>query len=225
MSADRGASAVTAATPARQLAANPLDAYRDDGPLARWIGRAVGGRFETREAAMTVAGLLPVLVVLAWPAHSLPTGVAAAGLALGVLVMSLGAHDVGHGRLAWLVPAMLRVAEYGGLIKLTALTAPGAMPACYALLAVLAFHHYDAVYRLRHQQVAPPAWTRTATGGWDGRLLVAAVLALAGALEPVLIGAAIVLGIAYGGDSIASWLRFVHAERPAAYEDEDLEDA
>ena len=41
----------------------------------------------------------------------------------------------------------------------------------------------------------------------------------------VLVAAAVVLGIAYGGDSIASWLRFVSAERPAAYEDEELEDA
>ena len=47
----------------------------------------------------------------------------------------------------------------------------------------------------------------------------------AGVLGPVLVAAAVVLGIAYGGDSIASWLRFVSAERPAAYEDEELEDA
>jgi hypothetical protein len=205
--------------------AGPLEAYRDDGPLAARLGRTVGARLRVGEDAATLAGMVPVAIVLAWPAHSLPTGAAAAGLALAVVLFGLGAHDVGRGRLAWLVPALLRVAEFGGVLKLTVLTDPGWVPACYAVLAVVAFHYYDTVYRLRHQRVAPPGWTRSATGGWDGRLLAGAVLAAAGVLGPVLVAAAVVLGIAYGGDSIASWLRFVSAERPAAYEDEELEDA
>ena len=65
------------------------------------------------------------------------------------------------------------------------------MPLCFALLAVLAFHHYDTVYRLRHQRLAPPAWLRAAGGGWEGRVLVACVLALAGVLGPGLLVAAV----------------------------------
>ena len=57
--------------------------------------------------------------------------------------------------LAWLVPPLLRLVEYGSLIALTAAADPDALPVCFALLGVLAFHHYDTVYRLRHQRLAP----------------------------------------------------------------------
>jgi hypothetical protein len=204
----------------------PLDVFRDDGPLAHALSRAVPAARRVDPAALLAIGALPLLVVLVWPAHALPLGFAAAAVAWLVLVGGLGAGRSAGPRFAWTLPPMLRALEYGTLIKLTAIADPGAMPACYALLAVLAFHHYDAVYRLRHQRVAPPAWTRVAGGGWDGRLALAAVLALAGVLGPALVAAAIALGVAFVAESITSWLRYVGAERPAAvYEQDELEDA
>ena len=201
-----------------------LEVYRDDGPPALALARRLRVRLDP--AALLVLGGLPLAVVLAWPAHKLSTGVAAAAIAWLVLVGGLGAGRAASPRWAWTVPPLLRALEYGALIKLTAITDPGAMPACYALLAVLAFHHYDAVYRLRHQRVPPPAWTRVAGGGWDGRLLVAAVLALTGGLAVAEVVAAVVLGVAFAAESIAGWTRYVRAERPSAlYEQDELEDA
>jgi hypothetical protein len=130
------------------------------------------------------------------------------------------------GRLAWLVPPLLRALEYGWLIALTALVEPDAMPICFALLAVLAFHHYDVVYRLRAQGQAPPDWVRAAGGGWEGRVLVATVLALAGgdALRAGMLVAAIALAGVFVGGSVAGWIRFARTEGLSVLQDQDLED-
>src|SRR4028118_925571 len=84
------------------------------------------------------------------------------------------------GRLDWLVPPLLRTLEYCSIAAVTASVAPQAMPLCYALLAALAFPHYDTFYRLRHRRVPPPDWLRLVGGGWEVRLLVVAVLAAGG---------------------------------------------
>jgi hypothetical protein len=139
-----------------------------------------------------------------------------AGRAAAAREPRAGAHP-----LAWLVPPLLRLVEYGSLIALTAAADPDALPVCFALLGVLAFHHYDTVYRLRHQRVAPPSWVQAIGGGWEGRLLVASALALGGGLRYGLAAAAIGLGLVYVVESVRSWLRFGHAEGPPLEEDED----
>lgn len=126
-------------------------------------------------------------------------------------------------RTDWLVPPFLRVVEYGLLIALTALAAPDALPVCYALLCVLAFHQYDIVYRLRHQRRIPPPWLQAVGGGWDGRLLVAAILALAGVLGWGLLAGTIALAVVYVAESVASWIRFAQGSQPAADEGDDDE--
>jgi hypothetical protein len=136
-----------------------------------------------------------------------------------------GAPPTAPGRMAWAVPPLLRLAEYGLLITLTAVAAPDAMPACFALLGALAFHHYDTVYRLRHQGDAPPRWLRWSGGGWDGRLLVASALAAAGALHAGLIAGAAGLGVLYVTESVRSWRGFVRTTRTPVYDDDDLEAA
>jgi hypothetical protein len=116
---------------------------------------------------------------------------------------------------AWLVPPGVRAFEYGSLVALTALADPDALPICFAFLAALAFHHYDVVYRLGHQGVPPPAWLRALGGGWEGRLIVACLLALGGVLSLGLLAAAIFLGSVYMVESLASWVRFARAGEPA----------
>ncbi|MGH3031724.1 MAG: DUF5941 domain-containing protein [Gaiellaceae bacterium] len=123
--------------------------------------------------------------------------------------------------LAWLSPPLLRVLDYGALIALTAVADADALPLCFALLGVLAFHHYDVVYRLRHQRQTPSSWVRAVGGGWDGRLLVAVALAVGGGLGIGLLVAAVGLAVVYVTESVLSWMRFARAEGPAVHEDED----
>jgi hypothetical protein len=125
--------------------------------------------------------------------------------------------------LAWLVPPLVRAVEYGSLVTLTAIAEPGALPICFALLGVLAFHHYDTVYRLRHQRLAPPSWVRLAGAGWEGRLLIASILALTGGIRFGLLAAAVGLGLLYVTESTSSWLRFSRSQGAALHEDADME--
>lgn len=127
-------------------------------------------------------------------------------------------------RLAWLGPPLLRSLDYGYVIAIAALTDPDALPVCFAFLGALAFHHYDLVYRMRHQRLAPPGWVRLIGGGWDGRLLVVSALALAGLLGPGLLVATVALALAYVTESVSSWIRFVRAEEAGPYDEDDDED-
>jgi hypothetical protein len=133
-----------------------------------------------------------------------------------------GRRAFGSHALTCLVPPLLRVVEYGTLIALTAVADPDALPMCFALLVVLAFHHYDTAYRLRYQGRAPAAWLRTASGGWEGRIAVAGALALAGWLGPGLLVGAVYLGLLYALECALSWARFDERDRPAPLESGDV---
>jgi hypothetical protein len=204
----------------------PVQVYRDDGPLAEAIGRAVRG-LAIGETALTALAAVLLGVGAALAEDELPLGALTAVAAVAVILGAAGWQRPHGGRAAWLVPPLLRGLEYAFLIRLTVLADRDAMPLCFALLCVLAFHHYDAVYRLRHQRVPPPAWLRAAGGGWEGRVLVGCVLALAGVLGPGLLVAAVVLGALYLCETVASWVRYARAERPVTLddEDEDVQDA
>jgi uncharacterized protein DUF5941 len=202
-----------------------LQVYRDDGPLADLLGGRLGRRLRPAPVALTVLAALPLGALLAVD-DARPAAVPSLGaVALFVALAAAGAPRADAGRLAWAVPPLLRLVEYAVLIRLTVLAARGAMPLCFAVLAVLAFHHYDAVYRLRYQRSAPPAWVSAVGGGWDGRLLVAFVLAAVGALDAGLLVAAIALGVVFVAESAVSWLRFARSERSVAYDDDDEGDA
>jgi hypothetical protein len=202
-----------------------LVAYRDDGPLARWIGATLGRVVPAGELPLTLLAVVVLGVALAVSGSSLDDALVTAAAAAAVLLGGAAAGRRHTGRMAWLVPPLLRVLEYAFLIRLTVVADGDAMPLCFAFLGVLAFHHYDIVYRLRHQKLAPPAWISAVGGGWEGRLLLASVLAVAGALGPGLLVAAVGLAIVYATESVLSWARFARAERrPVTYEDDDDED-
>jgi hypothetical protein len=116
---------------------------------------------------------------------------------------------------------LVRALEYGVLILTAALAHGHAMRACFALLAVLAFHHYDTVYRLRQQGAAPPAWVSIAGGGWDGRIILALVALLAAVTTAGMAVAAVLLAILFVGESVWSWLGPAPAQRPLIYADEE----
>ena len=139
------------------------------------------------------------------------------GLLAGLVVRGEGRRRA----FSWLVPPLLRVLDYGYAIALTMLVEPKALPECFAFLAVLAFHHYDCVYRLRHQGVPPPAWVRAAGGGWDGRMIALSIFAVAGVLEVGLLVAAVALAVVYVVESAVSWIKFSRTQGPASAEDQD----
>lgn len=169
--------------------------YRDDGPPAHALGRAAAPL------------RLPPLALIA--AGALPLAVAVAGVDLGrpaviawlVVLAGCSGGRVGGGRLRWAVPPALRAAEYGGLLWLAGADGAGA---AFALLAVTALHQYDLVYRLRDRGGTPPGWLIAATGGWDGRLLLACALQLGGVLRPGLFAAAGLLAVLTVAESFSS---------------------
>jgi uncharacterized protein DUF5941 len=126
----------------------------------------------------------------------------------GPLALALGRFTAGlprSRRLAWLGPPIVRAIEYGYLAVLGfAQDVPA--PLIYVLLAVLAYHHYDTVYRTR-QKLWPQRWVFLAGLGWEGRLLVVTAAALLGVLPFVYAVLAAYLGVMFGVESVTTWVR------------------
>jgi Family of unknown function (DUF5941)/CDP-alcohol phosphatidyltransferase len=141
----------------------------------------------------------------------------------GLLARAVAARVHIRSRFNWLVPGTIRALEYGLLILSAALAHGNAMRACFALLAVLAFHHYDTVYRLRQQGAPPPAWVSIAGGGWDGRIILAFIALLVAVTTAGMATAAVLLAIVFVGESVSSWIGPARAQRPPTYADEEDE--
>jgi hypothetical protein len=183
---------------------NQLRCYRDDGPLVEALSRALPDRASC--LPWTAVALLPTFAVLTAPQGS--TGLWLCSAVLAAALASACCFDSPHqGRLDWLAPPLLRLSEYSALIALTVSAAPEWMPACYALLAAVAYHHYDIVYRLRDRRQKPNETVRRVGLGWDGRLFVAGAAEAAGLLGPVLAGAAGALLAFYVVEGARAWRR------------------
>ena len=184
-----------------------LRAYRDDGPVSGLVGRTFGRVVPLDQLPLTVLGALLLVAVLATAEAPLAREAAAAAAAFVVLAGAASRRDEASA-LTWLVPPLLRAVEYSFLIALTARVDPDAMPLCFTFVTVVALHHYETVYRLRHQHAAPPRWVGLVGGGWDGRLLLASLFALTGMLDSAFLAASVALALVYAVESTASWLRY-----------------
>ncbi|WP_406119883.1 DUF5941 domain-containing protein [Streptomyces sp. NBC_00989] len=156
-------------------AAQALADLADNGPLASLVARVSPGRFG--------APLLIALAGTAVLAVSLFSGVTWAPVA-GAFVYAVAAGQALYrplkGSLDWLVPPLFRAAEYCTVLILAAQAeVNGALPAAFGLVAAVAYHHYDTVYRIRGNAGASPAWLVRAIGGHEGRTLLVTVLAAA----------------------------------------------
>ncbi|MGW5634134.1 DUF5941 domain-containing protein [Streptomyces sp. NPDC003832] len=161
-------------------AAQALADLADSGPLAHGLAKALKDRAArlpgfTAPAVALLGGL--VLVATAaftdfggpWPVLGALVYVAASALAVARPL---------KGALDWLVPPFFRAAEYGTVLALAAnAEVNGALPAAFGLVAAVAYHHYDTVYRIRGDAGAPPAWLVRVIGGHEGRTLLVTVLA------------------------------------------------
>lgn len=197
----------------------PITVFRDDGPLARALG-PLGRAVPLPAPLLILLGLAPVLVA-AVVGVSEPVAAAIAAWLVLAAGASSGARQ--RPRMRWAEPPLLRAAEYITVIWIAGLEGSDAYPAAFALLAALTFRHYDLVYRLRHRGVIPAAWVSALGGGWDGRIVVAGVLLVAGALPAGYFVAAAVLGVAFVGEAIYGWLAVGRVQRPLEYEDEEDE--
>ncbi|MFF5493525.1 DUF5941 domain-containing protein [Streptomyces aquilus] len=157
-------------------AAKALADLADSGPLVELWTRGVPGKAHSLAPLNALFGgaLLAVTAVVVGPSWSL---VAAAGL-----YVVLAGESVNHplkGALDWLIPPFFRAAEYGTVLILAAKAdVNGALPAAFGLVAAVAYHHYDTVYRIRGNAGASPAWLVRAIGGHEGRTLLVTVLAV-----------------------------------------------
>ncbi|MEU6171377.1 DUF5941 domain-containing protein [Streptantibioticus parmotrematis] len=158
-------------------AAQALADLADSGPLAEAVARVAPKRLPSFAApAVALLGTAAV-VATAWLT---PHGTWWPVLAAAVYAVTSGVAVAAplKGALDWLVPPLFRAAEYVTILALAARSGlHGAVPAAFGLVAAVAYHHYDTVYRIRGGTGAPPRALVRATGGHEGRVLVVTVLA------------------------------------------------
>ncbi|MFK0177564.1 DUF5941 domain-containing protein [Streptomyces xanthochromogenes] len=155
-------------------AARALAELADSGPLAQLIA-AKAPRMPGAPILAAVGALLVVAAALTLPVGG---GLVTGAAALYAVLSGLAVARPLKGPLDWLVPPLFRVAEYCTVLILAARSdVAGALPAAFGLVAAVAYHHYDTVYRIKGGSGAPPQWLVRVIGGHEGRTLVVTVLA------------------------------------------------
>jgi len=199
-----------------------LEHYRDDGPLATLIGRALGRHVPAPQLALLAAAALPVALAMLLEGGDADWPVVAGVVAWLVVLGGISSGRPLRGSLRWAVPPVLRAIEYGTLLWCAALAADGSVAGAFALLSAVAFRHYDLVYRLRHRGAPAPPWVTRLALGWDGRLVLAFALLAAGALPAGFYVWAALLGAVLAGESVTGWIRFNRSrQRPLQYDDDE----
>ncbi len=206
-------------------AATALADLADSGPLAQAVARPLRERARRLPGftAPAVALLGGAAVVAAaaltgfggpWPLLAALAYTAASGLAVARPL---------KGSLDWLVPPFFRAAEYGTVLALAARAdVPGALPAAFGLVAAVAYHHYDTVYRIRGNAGAPPHWLVRAIGGHEGRtLLITALAALltASQFTDALTALAVAVALVVLVESIRFWVAAHRGGAPAVHDE------
>ncbi|MEU6423655.1 DUF5941 domain-containing protein [Streptomyces spiralis] len=196
-------------------AAQALADLADNGMIAALVGRVTRVR---------LGGPLPAaLAGTAVLAVSLFSGVAWAPVCGAVVYAVTSGQALSRplkGSLDWLVPPLFRAAEYGTVLVLAAhANVNGALPAAFGLVAAVAYHHYDTVYRIRGNAGAPPALLVRAIGGQEGRTLLVTVLAAlltAAQFKVALTALAVLVAVVVLTESIRFW---VSAGAPAVHDE------
>ncbi|MEU8618371.1 DUF5941 domain-containing protein [Streptomyces sp. NPDC048623] len=207
--------------PRTDRAAQALYDLTDSGPLASAVARL----FRRGRARGLVAPLFALLGAACVLVCAAVTGPGWATVGAAVAYAFLAGQAVAaplKGKLDWLVPPLFRAAEYGTILFLAATSdAPQALPAAFGLVAAVAYHHYDTVYRIRGGTGAPPAWLVRTVGGHEGRTLVVAALAALLAdrgddFTWALTALAVAVGLVVLAESIRFW---VSSGAPAVHDE------
>ena len=155
---------------------------RDDGALARTLGRLVRGNLIPLPPA--VLGLMAVSALAVVGLHDLP-GVLMIAPAVVMLLAAPGSAHPHTGRFDWLVPSLLLGAQ---ILYLTAigLAARVPEPVIYVLVVAVLMRYTDLAFPGRPVMLAKPRRSGEQRGergtalGWEGRLLLAGLAAAMG---------------------------------------------
>jgi phosphatidylglycerophosphate synthase len=206
-------------------AAQALADLADSGPLAEGLTRVF--RKPVRRLPAIASPALALLGGLAVVATSALTGfggvLPVVGALVHVLTSALAVARPLKGALDWLVPPFFRAAEYSTILALAAeADVNGALPAAFGLVAAVAYHHYDTVYRIRGNAGAPPAKLVRAIGGQEGRTLavtVAAALLTATQFKTALTVLAGAVAVVVLAESIRFWVSAHRGGAPAVHDE------
>jgi phosphatidylglycerophosphate synthase len=196
-------------------AAQALADLADNGPAASLVARSTRARLGS-PLFVALAGT----AVLAVSLFSGVTWAPVAGAVVYAVTSGQALYRPLKGALDWLVPPLFRAAEYGTVLVLASKAGVnGALPAAFGLVAAVAYHHYDTVYRIRGNAGAPPAWLVRSIGGQEGRTLLVTVLAAALTASQFKV-ALTVLAVAVALVVLAESIRFwVSAGAPAVHDE------
>ncbi|MFE0473599.1 DUF5941 domain-containing protein [Streptomyces sp. NPDC058947] len=203
-------------------AARALADLTDSGPLAELVSRL-------RRPRGRILPYTPVIVAAIGAALLLvnTAGQGAEGAALTapfyVVFAGCALMQPLKGPLDWLVPPLFRAAEYCTILLLAAKAdVNGALPAAFGLVAAVAYHHYDTVYRIRGNAGAPPAWLVRSIGGHEGRTLLVTVLAAlltASQFTVALTVLAVAVALVVLVESIRFWVAAHQGGAPAVHDE------
>jgi hypothetical protein len=185
--------------PDRLVTDGGLADYRGDGVVSQWLGSLVQGRLPPLPPVLV--GLLVTCVLAALGLGNLP-GILVLTPVEAMLLASLGACHPHDGRVDWLVPALL---ETGECVFLAGLGFSRHVPApiVFALLAAVALRHADLAYRARFGQGIPADRFGL---GWDGRMLLAGIAAVAGIAPLAFAVLSGYLWLLFCWDFLSGWL-------------------
>ncbi|MGH3188816.1 MAG: DUF5941 domain-containing protein [Streptosporangiaceae bacterium] len=177
-----------------------LAGYRGDGVLSRWFGGPAQGRLPPLPPVLV--GLFVTCVLVALGLGNLP-GILLLAPVLMMMLATLGARHPHDGSVDWLVPPLLQTGEYVFLVALGFATrVPAAL--IFALIAGVILRHHDLAYRARFG-MGISADVRGL--GWEGRMLLAALAAIAGLATFAYAVISGYLWLLFAWDFLSGWLK------------------
>ncbi|WP_300611564.1 DUF5941 domain-containing protein, partial [Trebonia sp.] len=177
-----------------------LPGYRGDGPLAVWIGRFVDGKLPPLPPLLV--GLLVTGMLAGLGLHNLP-GILVLTPVEAMMLAALASWHPHDGRRDWLAPPLLQAGEYVFLAALGFADRAWA-PVTFALLAAVMLRHLELAYRVRTGLVPVPDRRGL---GWEGRMILAGLAALAGIVPVIYPLLAVYLWGLLGWDWAVGWSR------------------
>lgn len=168
-----------------------LTSYRDDGPLALTIRLAFPGRVAAVRLVLAACTVLAAGLSIDGAMTSAPSFV---GIGLFVVLGAMTSAPTVDSPLRWVVPPLVHTGQYVTVILLG--WRADATAATFALLAVIAYHHYELVYLRATRRVPRPV--DVLTGGWDLQMVALTAAAATGLFTGVAVALACWVAALFG---------------------------